>query len=184
MSELVRSDQDTTGVLLCQVAAGDRAAFRALYAAAAPKLFGVCLRMLRDRSEAEDALQEAFARFWTRSHRYDPEKALAMTWMIAVTRNLCIDRIRARPQVPSNDDALPDLPHPGPTAEMRVVARGEADRFLRCLGQLPDDRARAIQGAYLDGLSYEALAQRHDIPLNTLRSWLRRGLQKIRECMA
>lgn len=184
MSEPTRPDQDMAGDLLCRVAAGDRMAFRALYAAAAPKLFGVCLRMLCDKAEAEDALQDAFARLWTKSHRYDPEKSLAMTWMIAVTRNLCIDRIRARPRMQSNDDALPELPDLSPTAEMRVVARGEADRFKRCLGQLPEDRARAIRGAYLDGLSYEALAQRHEIPLNTLRSWLHRGLQKIRECMA
>lgn len=184
MNEPVRLDQDTTDDILCRVAAGDRTAFRALYAVAAPKLFGICLRMLHDRAEAEDALQEAFVRFWTRSHRYDPKKALAMTWMIAVTRNLCIDRLRARPQMQSTDDVLPGLPDLGPTAEMRVIAQGEADRFLRCLGQLSKDRARAIQGAYLDGLSYEALAQRHAIPLNTLRSWLHRGLQKIRECMA
>lgn len=177
-------DPDNTRDLLCRVATGDRSAFRALYADASPKLFGVCLRMLRDRAEAEDALQEAFTRFWTRSHRYDPEKAQAMTWMIAVTRNLCIDRIRARPRAAHDDAALPGLPDPRPTAEMRVVARGEADRFRICLGQLPQDRAHAICGAYLDGLSYEALAKRHAIPLNTLRSWLHRGLQKIRECMA
>lgn len=184
MNKPTRHDQDMAGELLRRVAVGDRMAFRALYATAAPKLFGVCLRMLCDRAEAEDALQDAFARFWTKSHRYDPEKALAMTWMIAVTRNLCIDRLRARPRTQVSDDTLPELPDLGLTAEMRVVAHGEADRFRRCLGQLSEDQARAIRGAYLDGLSYEALAQRHAIPLNTLRSWLHRGLQKIRECMA
>ncbi len=184
MSQHVPSDLEMTRSLLCRIAANDRAAFRALYNVASPKLFGVCLRMLRDRAEAEEVLQEAFTRFWTRSHRYDPEKAEAMTWMIAVTRNLCIDRLRARPRAAQDDDALAALADPHPTAEMRVVAKGEADRFRRCLGELPDDRARAIRGAYLDGLSYEALAARHAIPLNTLRSWLHRGLQKLRECMA
>lgn len=107
-----------------------------------------------------------------------------MTWMIAVARHHCIDRLRARPRLDDDEDAVLSAPDTAPTAEMRVVAKGEAGRFRDCLATLDDTRAQAIRGAYLDGLSYEALALRHDIPLNTLRSWLRRGLQKLRECMA
>ncbi|MDB6452612.1 sigma-70 family RNA polymerase sigma factor [Falsirhodobacter sp. 20TX0035] len=171
--------------LLLRMAAGERAAFRALYPLASPKLFGVCLRMLRDRAEAEDALQEIFTRIWTRSHRYDPDKAPAMIWMIAVARNLCIDRLRARPRdARPDDDAASAVADPSPSAEARIIARGEADRFRLCLNTLGADHAQAVRGAYLDGLSYEDLARRHAIPLNTLRSWLRRGLQKLRECMS
>lgn len=184
MSDAAAAPQDDPlAQLLGRIGTGERAAFREIYAAASAKLFGVCLRMLRDRAEAEDALQEIFTRIWTRSHRYDPAKARAMTWMIAVARHHCIDRLRARPRLDDDPDALMTAADTAPTAEMRIVAQGEAGRFRACLGTLDDDRARAIRGAYLDGLSYEALAERHAIPLNTMRSWLRRGLQKLRECM-
>lgn len=168
---------------LAATAGGDRAAFRALYAAAAPKLFGICLRILRDRAEAEDALQEIFTRVWTRAHRFDPAKAAAMTWMIVIARNHCIDRLRARPAPASGDEALADLPDDGPGAEARLMAGDEARRVADCFGELPQDRAAAIRGAYLDGMSYEALAARHDVPLNTMRSWLRRGLLRLKECL-
>ena len=168
---------------LAATARGDRAAFRALYAAAAPKLFGVCLRILRDRAEAEDALQEIFTRVWTRAQRYDAGKAAAMTWMIVIARNHCIDRLRARPVAPAGEEALADLADGGPGAEARIMAGDDARRVADCFGELPGDRAAAIRGAYLDGLSYEALAARHGVPLNTMRSWLRRGLLRLKECL-
>lgn len=183
-SHIVDTTADTLKPLLERIATGERAAFRQLYILASPKLFGVCIRMLRDKTEAEDALQEIFTRIWTKSHRYDPEKARAMTWMIAIARNLCIDRLRSRPPREQDDEAVLAIPDPSPTAEMRTIAKGEAGRFRDCLGLLETDRAHAIRGAYLDGLSYDELARRHAIPLNTLRSWLRRGLSKLRECMA
>lgn len=182
--DVVDTTTDALKPLLERIAIGERAAFRELYILTSPKLFGVCIRMLRDRPEAEDALQEIFTRIWTRSHRYDPEKARAMTWMIAVARNLYIDRLRARPRGEQDDETVLAIPDPSPTAEMRTIAKSEASRFRGCLDQLEKDRALAIRGAYLDGLSYEELARRHAIPLNTLRSWLRRGLSRLRECMA
>lgn len=175
---------DTLARLLGRIRAGERTAFREIYGATHAKLFGVCLRMLKDRAEAEDAIQEIFTRIWTRSHRYDPEKARAMTWMIAIARHHCIDRLRARPRQDEDEDAAHAVVDTAPTAEMRTIAKGESRRFHDCLGRLDQDRARAICGAYLDGLTYETLAERHAIPLNTLRSWLRRGLLALRECMA
>ncbi|MCW1919495.1 sigma-70 family RNA polymerase sigma factor [Rhodobacter sp. KR11] len=169
--------------LLLRVAAQDRTAFRALYSACAPKLMGVLIRMLGNRSQAEDALQEVFTRVWLRAGRFDPERGAALGWMIAIARNHAIDRIRMRHDTTSDDLVMNALPDPAPRAEHRLQAQGEARRITDCFDTLEADRARAIRGAYLDGLSYQDLAQRHDVPLNTMRTWLRRGLMALRECM-
>ncbi len=169
--------------LLLNVAAQDRSAFRALYSAASSKLFGVLLRILGNRSDAEDALQELFTRIWLRAERFDPEKGRAMTWMIALARNLAIDRLRMRRDQQAEDGQAEAISDPSPTAEGVLVARGEARRVLECLNALEPERAQAVRGAYLDGLSYQELAERHLLPINTLRTWLRRGLLSLKTCM-
>lgn len=87
---------DPVADLILRVAAADRDAFRALYSGAGAKLMGVAVRILGDRSEAEDALQETMTRIWLNARRFDPARARGMTWAIAIMRNLCIDRLRAR----------------------------------------------------------------------------------------
>jgi len=175
--------EDPVADLIGRVASGDRAAFRDLYAAAAAKLFGVTLRILNDRSEAEDALQEVMTRVWLNARRFDAGRARGMTWLIAIARNHAIDRLRARPAPAEGEEALAAIPDRAPGAEAQAVAGSEARRIADCFGTLEPARAAAVRGAYLDGLSYEDLARRHDIPLNTMRSWLRRGLQRLRECL-
>jgi RNA polymerase sigma-70 factor (ECF subfamily) len=176
---------DPIAPLLARVAAGDRAAFRDLYAATAPKLMGVMLRMLGTRAEAEDALQEVFTRVWSKAGRYDPALGSGLGWMIALARNLAIDRLRARPaDIASAEDGAADAVADGrPGAEARLVAQGEARRVVDCMGQLEPDRAAAVRGAYLQGQSYQQLADRHGVPLNTMRTWLRRALIRLRECI-
>lgn len=147
---------------------------------------GVCLRILGTRSEAEDALQEIFTRVWLRAGRFDPEKGRGMTWLIAIARNHCIDRLRSRSETTAtsdDEDALSAVPDGAPGVEARLIAAGEAGRIVDCFDTLETDRAAAIRGAYLQGLSYQDLAERHAVPLNTMRTWLRRGLLKLRECM-
>lgn len=175
---------DPVADLLTRVAAGDRVAFRRVYAASSAKLFGVTLRILGTRSEAEDALQEVFTRVWLNARRYDPAKGAGMTWLIAIARNHAIDRLRARRLTDSaDDDAMAQLADPSAGALDRLLAEGEARRIVDCLGRLDADHASAIQGAYLRGLSYQVLAERFGVPLNTMRTWLRRSLIKLRECM-
>lgn len=173
---------DPVADLIAKCAAADRAAFRALYRSTSAKLMGVLLRMLGERAEAEDALQEVYTRVWLRAGRYDPTKGRGMTWLIAVARNLAIDRLRARP-LPASDDGLDTVADSAPRAETRLVAQGEARRMVDCFATLEPDRASAVRGAYLDGLSYVQLAERHAVPLNTMRTWLRRSLLKLRECL-
>ncbi|MGB3313670.1 MAG: sigma-70 family RNA polymerase sigma factor [Albidovulum sp.] len=175
---------DPISDLIEGVARADRAAFRTLYSQASAKLLGVCLRILKDRSEAEDAVQEVFTRVWLNARRYEAAKGRGMTWLIAVARNHAIDRLRARPApaVTADDEAVA-ISDPAPGPEARVVARGEARRIADCFETLEPARADAVRGAYLNGLSYEDLSRHHDVPLNTMRSWLRRGLQKLKECL-
>ena len=176
--------EDTVADLIAATARADRDGFRALYRATSAKLFGVCLRILRDRSEAEDAVQEVFTRVWINARSYDADKARAMTWLIAIARNHAIDRLRTRPaqETQAGDDAIDIADHaPGPEAQ--AVARSEAQRVSDCFDTLEPARAAAIRGAYLNGLSYEDLSRRHEVPLNTMRSWLRRGLIKLKECL-
>lgn len=182
---------DSPGTLLARVAQSDRAAFRELYTAAAPKLMGVLVRMLGNRAEAEDALQEVFTRIWLKARSFDPDKGNGMTWAVAIARNHAIDRLRARQSAPraasAPDPDAPDLllqlPDPGPGAETRLSARADMQRVVDCFGELDPIRASAVRRAYLLGQSYQSLADRYEVPINTMRSWLRRSLMQLRECL-
>jgi len=182
--------EDPVAELISRVAAQDRAAFRALYSETSAKLMGVLLRILGTRSEAEDALQEVFTRVWLRAGRFDATKGRGMTWLIAIARNHAIDRLRSRPaEVQSvardeeDGDPMERVADSAPTAETQMIAKGEARRIADCFDTLEPDRADAVRGAYLGGLSYVELAERHDVPLNTMRTWLRRSLLRLRECL-
>jgi RNA polymerase sigma-70 factor (ECF subfamily) len=179
------AEVDPIAELLIRVAAQDRAAFRDIYSASASKLMGVALRILGSRAEAEDALQEVFTRVWLRAARFDASKGRGMTWLIAIARNHAIDLLRSRKVQASNDDgeAVAQIADTSPSALSGLVAEGEARRVAKCFGELEADRSAAVQGAYLEGLSYEVLAERFGVPINTMRTWLRRSLLKLRECL-
>lgn len=174
---------DPVADLLTRIAAQDRAAFRALYSETSAKLMGVLVRILGNRAEAEDAVQEVYTRVWTRAGRFDPARGAGMAWLIAVARNHAIDRLRSRGSETPDDAEADRIADTAPRAETRLVAMGEARRVSDCFETLAPDRAQAVRGAYLDGLSYQALALRHGVPLNTMRTWLRRSLLKLKECL-
>lgn len=169
--------------LLLRIAAQDRAAFRSLYAECASKLLGILIRMLGQRADAEDALQEVFTRVWLRAAKFDPERGAAEAWLVTMARNLAIDRLRARAPLADGDDGLAVIADHAPRADQRLEAQGQARQIKTCLDQLDPDRSAAVKSAYLDGVSYDDLARRFDVPLNTMRTWLRRGLISLRECM-
>ncbi|OYW52377.1 MAG: RNA polymerase subunit sigma [Rhodobacterales bacterium 12-65-15] len=173
---------DPIADLILSCAKGDRAAFRLLYRDGSAKLMGVLLRILSERPEAEDALQELYTRIWLRAGKYDPAKGRGMTWLIALARNLAIDRLRSRPPR-SSDDGLDLVVDAAPLAETRLIAHQDAARLSACFDQLEPERAEAVRGAYLAGLSYAELSEQYAVPLNTMRTWLRRSLLKLRECL-
>jgi RNA polymerase sigma-70 factor (ECF subfamily) len=169
--------------LIGRCALRDRAAFKLLYGRTSAKLFGVLLRILKDRAEAEEALQEVYVRIWQRADRYVPGAFSPISWLVAVARNHALDRIRARKPQAEDIEMAFDIADAGPNPEQSAVQNSERQRIDRCLGELEPDRADAVRGAYLDGFSYDELATRYSVPLNTMRTWLRRSLLKLRECL-
>ncbi len=172
-----------TARLLSRVAMGDRIAFRALYESTSPKLFAVCMRLMKDRHDAEEALQEAFMRIWQKAGKFASSGAPAEGWLVTVARNHCIDRLRVKKGGEVPIDEVFDLADDAPSPEKVAASRSEAGRIDACMEELEEDRAAAVRGAYLDGLSYQELAQKYAVPLNTMRTWLRRSLLKLRECL-
>ena len=169
--------------LIVRISMRDRSAFDLLYQQTSAKLFGVCLRVLNDRGEAEDALQEVFVKIWTKADRFTVSELSPISWLVAIARNHAIDRIRARRRPAADIDAAFDVADPAPDPEAMAVAGGENLRIRHCLDELERDRAAAVRSAYLGGESYAELAERHGVPLNTMRTWLRRSLLKLRECL-
>ena len=167
---------------------GDRAAFRTLYGRTSAKLFGVCLRVLNDRAQAEEALQEAYAKIWTRAGQYRANGYSPMTWLITLARNTAVDKRRARDAgvgrrtAPIDAAELVADPAPGPAQQ--AEARGEAQALHLCLTELPPERAEMVRRAYLDGATYAELADATGTKLNTVRTWLRRSLMQLRECLS
>ena len=169
--------------LISRCALRDRAAFRDLYTRTSAKLFGVCLRILRDRAEAEEALQEVYIKVWQRADRYVQSHYSPISWLVAVARNHCLDMRRARRPAAEEIDLAMDVADAAPGPEQQAVASGERARIDACLDALDADKADAVRGAYLDGFSYEELSARHGVPLNTMRTWLRRSLIRLRDCL-
>ena len=170
--------------LIARCALRDRQAFRELYQRTSAKLFGVSLRILKDRAEAEEALQEVYVKIWQRADRYVAGGYSPISWLVAVARNHSLDILRTRKPVTDDVDAALDVADAGPDPEQVAVDRGERARIDGCLDELEQPKADAVRGAYLDGFSYEDLAARHSVPLNTMRTWLRRSLLKLRECLS
>ncbi len=168
--------------LIRTVADGDRAALRTLYTATAPKLFGIVLRILRDRSAAEDVLQEVFVRVWQRADRYDPQAGAPLVWLGAIARHKAIDRVR-------QDRAARLTPAEAGVLERLADTRdGESDlarrdALARCLDIVEPDHRDCLVRAYCEGWSREELAARHGRPANTIKTWLRRGLLSLRGCL-
>ncbi|WP_322988261.1 MULTISPECIES: sigma-70 family RNA polymerase sigma factor [unclassified Hoeflea] len=176
------SQQDLSG-LIVHTALGNRAAFSTLYESTSAKLFGVCLRILKDRAQAEDAVQEVYVRIWRRAGSFRADKASAMAWLVTIARNQAIDMIRARQPATLEYDQAPDMADPDLDPEARAALAGEGRRIEACLGELEADKAAAVVNAYVEGLSYQELAAQNAVPLNTMRTWLRRSLIKLRECL-
>lgn len=171
------------GELISRVALGDNAAFKQLYDRTSAKLFGICLRILNDRAEAEDVLQEVYVRVWHKADRYASGKATGITWLSAVARNLAIDRYRSRK--PENDD-IDEMDHiedDGPSPEASTLAGDENRQMSDCLDELDPKHANAVRKTYLSGWTYQEAADELTVPLNTVRTWIRRSLLALRDCM-
>src|SRR5437588_5920169 len=142
---------------LARVAGGDRAALRQIYQDTSAKLFGVCLRILNDRSEAEDVLQEVYVTVWRKAATFDPGRASPITWMVAIARNRAIDRLRATAISRRTEpiEAADKVSDPAPAAVERVELAQQHQRLAGCLEELEQRHSAAIRAAFLDGSTYE-----------------------------
>lgn len=177
------ADSDLAG-LLNAVAAGDRAALRALYQRQSVRLFGVANAILRDRDLAADALQDAFLRVASRAGQFDAARGTPEAWLGAIARHAALDIIRARGrEIPTDDPHLGDDAI-GPEAEERLSASMEGRRLRACLDGLEPKNREGIVLAFVHGLSHPQIAERLGTPLGTVKSWIRRGLLALKECLA
>lgn len=170
--------------LIAAVAKGDEAAFERLYAATRAKLFGVVLRILRRQDLTEDVIQEAYVRIWNSAGQFNPGQSSPITWMCAIARNRAIDLVRRRSETsiedePSAMDVAAESADPLARREMTEELR----RLLECVGRLEPDRQKLVLLAYYNGWSREQLAEKFAAPVNTVKTWLRRSMLDIRECL-
>lgn len=178
--------QEELEALIARIVMGDRKAFSELYMRTSAKLFGIALRVLKQDAPAEEVLQEVYLKVWNRAGQYRVNGYSPMTWLITITRNAAIDRLRRRSArgAQADVDALADrLAAPGPGPEAQAVMSDEARLLHQCLAELPEDRAEMVRSAYLDGATYAEIAEATGTKLNTLRTWLRRSLMQLRECL-
>ncbi len=179
----VKGRPDQLAELMTAVSAGDGAALADLYARTSAKLYGICLRVLGSEAEAEEALQDAFVTVWRRASSFDRAKASPITWLSVLTRNKAIDRLRSR-RLPTADlDAANDVADDSASAFDLLEAAEDRERLAHCLGELEEQPREAIRAAFLDGATYSELAERQSVPLGTMKSWIRRGLLRLRGCL-
>jgi RNA polymerase sigma-70 factor, ECF subfamily len=171
--------------LLGAVARGDEAAFERVYGATRAKLYGVLLRILGKPALAEEVMEETYLKVWKLADQFDPATASPITWMVAIARNRAIDIVRKGGNISTDDE--PEAPEPPPAEAPAPLARREMTaqlkRLLSCLGRLDPEKQRIVLLAYYSGWSRDQLASKLDIPVTTIRTWLRRSLLEIRECM-
>ena len=185
-----RSSSDASGAreklraAMVRLANGDEAALEEIYNATRLKLFGICFRILGDRKEAEDALQDVYVNLWQRADRYDPERASPISWLSTFARNRAVDRLRmgkVRAGSVAVDEAMP-LADEAPLADMMLVDAERSAQIHECIETLDENTKKHIRSAFFDGFTYAQLAESADVPLGTMKSWIRRGLQKLRIC--
>ncbi len=171
--------------LLVEIAGGSRNAFESLYRATSSKLFSVCLRVIPDRAEAEDVLQEVFTTIWHKAHQFDPGRASPISWLAMIARNKAIDRIRSQPArgTLSPIEFADDIADGGASPLQTAVSADERERLEACMDQLDARRKSLIRAAFFEGSTYEELAQRIASPLGSVKSWIRRGLLQLRGCL-
>ena len=175
---------DRLAGLLARTAFGDRAAFADLYRAASPKLFAVSLRIVRERPLAEEALQDSFVNIWNHASDYAQAKSAPMTWMTAIVRNRSLDIIRRTREEPDIDEELTaNLSDESASPAREAEERAAAHRLQRCLGELDAEQRQSIALAFFHGLSHSELAQHLRRPLGTVKTHVRRGLLKLKECL-
>lgn len=178
------ADGELTALLL-RIAQGDRAAFASFYRLTSPHLFGIVLRILKRSDLAEDALQEICVRIWRGAADYMSTRGSVRAWISSIARYQAIDMLRRSQSRPMVDpEADPETLPAGECEPDAMVAEWAfADLLRRCLELLPSGHQRMIRAAFYDGYSYAEVSRITGTPLGTVKSWIRRGLRQLRDCV-
>lgn len=176
-------DADQLRQLLAQCSLGNRQAFETLYRSVSPRLHGVALRFMGRPDLAEEVLQESFVRIWYNASRYEAHLSAPLTWMINITRNLAIDQLRKHREQPLSDGQQEAMADESPSAHELLDSEREAHALNRCLESLDGMQRQSITVAYFQGLSCSELADHLAAPLGSVKSWIRRGMERLRRCL-
>lgn len=188
---MARSDIEALGrdrrqlvAALHLAARGDASGLRLVYQLTSAKLFGICLRICGDRQAAEDILQDVYVKVWRRAGSFDAERASPISWLAMIAHNAAIDWRRAQhPHGALDDDGVRAIADDAPLADAVAEQDEDRRRLLACLEGLDNSQSSAIRRAFLDGLTYRQLSDETGTPLGTIKSWIRRGMQKLKECL-
>jgi RNA polymerase sigma-70 factor (ECF subfamily) len=168
---------------------GDQAAFAEFYELTSAHLYGVALRILRHPPAAEELVQEAYVNVWHHAGSYEVAKSQPMTWLTSIVRNRCLDQLRRRQidtvtLTPDDDDGAEyDVPSNAMTPAEMLMAGAEARSVRDCVETLDAGPKQAIALAFYHGLSHSELAAHLHEPLGTVKSWVRRGLERLKSCL-
>ncbi|WP_032868319.1 MULTISPECIES: sigma-70 family RNA polymerase sigma factor [unclassified Pseudomonas] len=182
-SPISTHDADQLRQLLAQCSLGNRQAFETLYRSVSPRLHGVALRFMGRQDLAEEVLQESFVRIWFNASRYEAHLSAPLTWMINITRNLAIDQLRKHREQPLSDGQQDAMADESPSAHEQLDSEREALALNRCLDSLEGMQRQSITVAYFQGLSCSELADHLAAPLGSVKSWIRRGMERLRRCL-
>jgi RNA polymerase sigma-70 factor (ECF subfamily) len=181
---------DSQDVLLIgRAAAGDSAAFAELYDRHSRVVFGLLLRILKRRSDAEEMLQEVFFQVWRKAADYRPERASPKGWMLMIARTRALDRVRSsrarreREERTARDGDPATATIAPPRGPERLEARERRQHIGRVLSELPDEQRRAIECSFFEGLTHPEIAERLGVPLGTIKSRILLGMKKLRQAL-
>jgi RNA polymerase sigma-70 factor (ECF subfamily) len=166
-------------------AEGDQDAFAELYRQVSPHLYGLVLRILRRKDWAEEVLQEGFLNIWNHAGEYQPRKGSPFAWMAAILRNRALDMLRRhRREIFSSDESFQEsLPGEDPSPLDQLVSGSESKALKHCLEELEGEQRQSILWAYWRGMTHQELSRQLKKPLGTVKSWVRRGLEKLKRCL-
>ena len=179
---LSEEDVARLDALLLDVSTGDRQAFAEVYQVSSNLLYSICIRLIRRKEVAQEVLQEAFVRIWQKSHLYDKKRGSAIAWMIAVTRRCALNRLR---QYERHEEILAADEIERLTEKTSISAPPDTvnQDLRRCMQGLKGDELKAISMAFVYGLTHSELADHMAKPVGTVKSWIRRGLSRLKECL-
>ena len=175
-----RATEAQVAAAIARCAAGDRAALRVIYDIEAGRMIGVARRMLRRQDLAEEAVQDTFMRVWRSARTFDPAKGAARSWLYAILRNCALSILRDENRFTSDESAADQA---APMTENALAHLPETSALRRCLERLEPARRSVVVLSYVHGLSHGEVAGKLGVPLGTVKSWVRRSLISLQECM-